>query len=67
MAALHAGRRARLARPPPVFLRYGDRLADWRSAVARIGRDLGIAWPGLGTEAEGRVDAVLHGNDRAEG
>ena len=52
---------------PRVFLRYGDLLADWRSAVARIGRDLGIAWPGLGTGAEGQIDAFLHGNDRAEG
>ena len=52
---------------PRVFLRYGDLLADWRGAVARVGRDLGIAWPGLGTEAERQVDAFLHGNDRAEG
>ena len=52
---------------PRVFLRYSDLLANWRVAVERIGRDLGIAWPGLSTGAEGQVDAFLHGNDRAEG
>ncbi len=50
-----------------VFLRYADLLADWRGTVERIGGTLGIAWPGLGTEAERAVDAFLHGNDRAEG
>lgn len=51
---------------PRVFLRYSDLLADWRGEVGRVARDLGIAFPGLGTEKEGAVDAFLHGNAQAE-
>ena len=50
-----------------VFLRYGDLLGDWREQVARIGRELDVAWPGFGTAAEAEVDAFLHANDRADG
>ncbi|WP_237479905.1 hypothetical protein [Lichenibacterium dinghuense] len=49
------------------FLRYGDLVADWRREVARVGAELGIRWPGLGTGAQAEVDAFLHGNDRADG
>lgn len=52
---------------PRAFLRYGDLLTDWRTEVARLGDELGIAWPGLGTVAEDRVDAFLHGNGHVSG
>ena len=49
------------------FLRYGDLLADWRREIGRLARDLGIAWPALGTGRDAEVDAFLHANDRADG
>lgn len=49
---------------PRVFLHYGDLIADWRREIARVGDELGIAWPALGPVAEDRVDAFLHGNGR---
>ena len=42
------------------FLKYDDLLANWRQVVARLGRELGIAWPKLGTTADAAVDSFLH-------
>ena len=50
-----------------VFVRYGDLLADWRREVGRVGAELGIRWPGLGTAREAEIDAFLHANDHADG
>ena len=48
------------------FLKYDDLLANWRHEVARLGRQFGIAWPGIGTTAEAAVDAFLHDNVTTE-
>ena len=41
------------------FLRYEELLVDWRDTVARMGRDLGIAWPRQSSAAALEVDADL--------
>ena len=41
------------------FIRYEELLADWHEAAAKIGRDLGIAWPRQSVSATLEVDVDL--------
>src|SRR5262249_53914035 len=41
------------------FVGYEQLLADWRGAVAKIGRELGIEWPGSADEAGRQVEKFL--------
>lgn len=47
-----------------VFVHYDDLLTDWRSVVDRIGKELGISWPGRSTDAEIQVERFLSENLR---
>ncbi len=40
------------------FVAFDDVLADWRATFARVGRQLGIAWPNEG-RADDRIEAFL--------
>lgn len=44
---------------PRSFVLFDDLLADWRTAVARIGRDLDYRFPRRSREAEAEIDAFL--------
>jgi glycosyltransferase involved in cell wall biosynthesis len=49
------------------FVAYDDVLADWRTQFARIGEQLGIAWPNA-QHADAAIDAFLDaGADRRRG
>lgn len=39
---------------------YQALLRDWRATMARVGDELGFAWPRWNTESEGEIDAFLH-------
>ncbi|WP_162913257.1 glycosyltransferase [Rhodospirillaceae bacterium SYSU D60014] len=44
---------------PRVFLTYDELLSDWRSAVARIGTALSVAWPRSPHEASPDIDGFI--------
>ena len=44
------------------FLKHDDLLTNWRQEVARLGQELGILWPEIGTTADAAVDSFLHDN-----
>lgn len=49
---------------PRSIIGYDDLLTDWRKGVARVGTELGIAWPCLGEEVHRQIDAFLSPEDR---
>lgn len=38
---------------------YDDLMRDWRGAVGRVGRELGLAWPRWSGQVEAEIDAYL--------
>jgi hypothetical protein len=44
---------------PRSFVGYEQLLGDWRGAVAKIGRDLGVDWPGSAEEAAPQAEGFL--------
>jgi len=49
---------------PRSVISYDDLLADWRSAVAHMGEDLGVVWPCQDDDASRQIDAFLSPEDR---
>ena len=49
---------------PRFITSYDELLADWRGAVDRIGKDLGIQWPKLTEETSAQIDSFLAPEDR---
>lgn len=49
---------------PRVFVRYSDLLEDWRGAMRRVERELGVTFAGWTPAAELEVDAFLSRADR---
>lgn len=41
------------------FTTYGELMEDWRGLVARMGQDLGLAWPRWSAASEADVDGFL--------
>lgn len=44
---------------PRAIISYDALIADWRVAMATLGRHLGIAWPPLSAEAEAEADGFI--------
>lgn len=55
--ALDAERETRAL--PRTFIEMDELLDDWRAALARIGREIGVKWPALDADADGAISAFL--------